>query len=103
MMEAALARSRHPVPPLVRLPSAHGPQWTWFDTAVLLTLESASSLVSTRNMTATMLRSRLPSLVAGGRRYAVQRPAPKLARFMATPSADVSPLPLCGWYRVLGG
>ncbi|KAF9785158.1 glycine cleavage system T protein [Thelephora terrestris] len=38
-----------------------------------------------------MLRSRLPSLVAGGRRYAVQRTAPKFARFMATPSAEVSP------------
>jgi len=60
---------------------------------VLLTPESVSSLASTRNMTTTVLRSRLPSLVAGGRRYAVQRTAPKFARFMATPSADVSPLP----------
>ena len=42
-------------------------------------------------MTATMLRSRLPSLVAGGRRYPVQRPIPKLARFLTAPSADVSP------------
>ena len=67
----------------------------WPDTVAIRIGIGPRHLIFARAMTATTLRSRLPSLVAGGRRYAAQRTAPKFARFVATPSAEVSLLFLC--------
>jgi len=67
----------------------------WPDTVAIHIGISLRHLIFARAMTATTLRSRLPSLVAGGRRYAAQRTVPKFARFVTTPSAEVSLLFLC--------
>lgn len=62
-----------------------------------LTAESVPSLLPHDATITAMLRSYFPPLVAGGRRYAAQRTAPKFVRSVTTPPAKVRPFSVCGF------